>query len=654
VISAKTGVTAKIGKIQLPFGFFTAKRLGLRHTGPKRIQTLSFFNELKRRNVLRVGAAYVVTAWLVIQVVDTILPAFGFGDVAVRFVTIAFTIGLLPVLILSWAFELTPDGLKKDSEAHGLDSYSPQAGKKLDRIIMVVLALALGYFAFDQFVLDPQKDAALQLQQSAELQQVAKEARQEGRSQALTESYGDKSIAVLAFKDMSTNKDQEYLSDGIAEELLNLLSKIPELRVISRSSAFSFKGRDIKLTDIAKELNVAHILEGSVRKAGNKVRITAQLIDARSDTHIWSETYDRTLDDIFAVQDDIAGVVTDQLKVSLLGDEAAKAREIDPVAFELLLESRHVRRKATSEAYHRSNELADAALKIEPQLARAWVIKSYNFSNMASSGELPRDEAYELAREAAENAQASNPESAGAYSALAWVEMYYDNDLVLAARQFERALQLDGTNLRVLSNAAALLLKLRRFDSAIAIQEFGVERSPLSTIAFYNLGETYFAAGRFDESVVAFQTALELSPGYRGGYLWLAKALMLSGKSNEALTAARKEKFEPFRQLAVALCAFGAGEQLEADAALKWIVDNGGPYFPYDIASVFAYRNDHEQAAEWVGKTITMNDTDVGDPAMDPLFTNISDSPKWKTLMKALGKSPSQLDSIQFDVTLPR
>lgn len=615
---------------------------------------MSFFNELKRRNVLRVGAAYIVVAWLVIQVVDTILPAFGFGDVAVRLVTIAFAIGLVPVLVFAWAFELTPEGLKKDAEVVRSDALSPQAHKKLDRVIMVVLALALGYFAFDQFVLDPQNQAALQEQTSARLEQVARQAREEGRNEALVESYGDQSIAVLAFEDMSSNKDQEYLSDGIAEELLNLLARIPGLRVISRSSAFAFKGKDIKLTDIAKELNVVHILEGSVRKSGNQVRITAQLIDARSDTHLWSETYDRTLDDIFAVQDEIAGTVTERLKLSLLGASTPRSREVNPTAFELMLESRHVRRVATPEGWHRSNDLADAALKIEPQFARPWVIKSSNYSNMAQSGVLPRIEAYELAREAAQNAERINPELAESYTALAWVELYYDNDLVMAARHFERALQLDATNTAVLSSAGALLLRLRRFDSAIAIMEYTAERNPLSTIAFFNLGENYFAASRFEDSARAFQTALDLSPGYRGGYLWLSKALLLSGNTAEALDAARKESFEPFRKLAVALSAFAAGEQAEADAALDWMVEKGGPHYPYDIASVFAYRKDYDQTSVWVRRTVEMNDTDVGDPAIDPLFGPVTESPEWQTLMKALGKSQSQLDSIQFEVTLPR
>jgi len=257
---------------------------------------LSFVNELKRRNVLRVGAAYVVAAWLVIQVVETLFPVYGLSDASVRIVITILAIGLVPTLIFAWAFELTPEGLKKESKVDRSQSITPDTGKKLDRMIMVVLALALGYFAFDNFVLDPQREADLIEENLA----AVEHARQEGRTEALVESYSDRSIAVLAFDDMSPEGDQEYLSDGIAEELLNLLAKIPELRVISRSSAFSYKGKGTKLNQIAEELNVAHILEGSVRKAGNRIRITTQLIEARSDTHLWSETYDRTLDDVFA------------------------------------------------------------------------------------------------------------------------------------------------------------------------------------------------------------------------------------------------------------------------------------------------------------------------------------------------------------------
>ncbi len=273
---------------------------------------MSFFNELKRRNVIRIAIAYVVVAWLLIQVAETIFPLFGFGDAPARIVVIVLAIGFVPALILAWVFEITPEGLRREADVDRNLSITQATGKKFDRIILVVLALALSYFAFDKFVLDPTRD-----------QSIVDAARKEGRTEALVESYGNKSIAVLPFVDMSQDKDQEYMSDGIAEELLNLLARIPELRVISRSSAFAFKGKDIDIPTVARKLNVAYVLEGSVRKAGEQLRITAQLIEAGSDTHLWSETYDRKLENIFEIQDEISASIIDSLRVKLLAEDRA-------------------------------------------------------------------------------------------------------------------------------------------------------------------------------------------------------------------------------------------------------------------------------------------------------------------------------------------
>jgi adenylate cyclase len=218
---------------------------------------MSFLDEIRRRNVLRIAGLYLVGAWLAVQVASTVLPAFESP---------------------AWALRAR--------------SITPQTARRLGRIIMVVLALALGYFAFDKFVLSPGRERS-----------IAASARSEGRSEAIIESHGDKSIAVLPFVNMSADRDQEYISEGIAEELLNLLTRVPQLRVISRSSAFSFKGQNLEIPEIARRLNVGHVLEGSVRKSGNRVRVTVQLIDARSDSHLWSDSYERALDDVFALQD---------------------------------------------------------------------------------------------------------------------------------------------------------------------------------------------------------------------------------------------------------------------------------------------------------------------------------------------------------------
>ena len=317
---------------------------------------MSLFNEVKRRNVLRVGAAYIVAAWLIIQVVETIFPAFGFGDTAVRIVVILLAVGFILVLILAWVFEITPEGLRKEKDVDRSQSIALQTGKILDRIIIIVLALALSYFAIDKFILDPARDTARELA-----------AKEKGRTEALVESYGDQSVAVFPFVNMSSDPEQEYFSDGIAEELLNLLARVPELRVISRSSSFSFKGQDISIPEIADRLNVAHILVGSVRTSGNTVRITAQLIEARSDTHLWSQTYDRTLDDLFAIQDEIAADVVLKLRGSLLADLPPTART-DPEAHRLLLQASYISSSGGGEdSIRKALALLEQAYAIDPE-----------------------------------------------------------------------------------------------------------------------------------------------------------------------------------------------------------------------------------------------------------------------------------------------
>jgi TolB-like protein len=368
---------------------------------------MSLLGELKRRNVFRVGAAYVVTSWLVIQVVETIFPAFGFGAAAVRIATIALSIGLLPTLVFAWAFELTPEGLKKEKDVDRSQSITPQTAKKLDRMIMVVMAMALGYFAFDKFVLEPQREVVEAEQQQAEVQR----AREEGRSEARVDSYGDASIVVLAFQNVSSDSDQEFFADGVSEEILNLLAAIPELRVISRSSAFTYKDRDVPIPQIASELNVSYVLEGSVRKAGDRIRVTAQLIEGGTDTHLWSQTWDRTLNDIFAIQDEIAADVVSQLQVSLIG-ALPTTRRTDPEVFSLTLQARQLLEAAYNSAEHpRINDLLVRALAVDPDYVPALEAKIHLDRLMMESGQLSREEGDERWREYRSRILAVDPNS---------------------------------------------------------------------------------------------------------------------------------------------------------------------------------------------------------------------------------------------------
>ena len=353
---------------------------------------MSLYTELKRRNVLRVGAAYLIGAWLIVQVAETIFPLFGFDDTPARIVVIVLAIGFPLALIFSWVYELTPEGLKLERDIDRSGSNTHHTGKKLDRGIIVILAIAVGYFAFDKFILDPARDETLE-------ESVAERVRDE----MLVESYGEKSIAVLPFANMSDDASNEYFSDGISEEVLNLLARISDLRVISRSSAFSFKGKDIAIPAIAEQLNVAHVLEGSVRRSGNTVRITAQLIDARTDTHLWSETYDRELDDIFAIQDEIAANVVDKLKVSLLGS-APQSQPLDTEAYSLYLQARQLRRLQTADSLKRAEELFKQSLALEPDYVPSWVGLSAVYDNQVITDQIPYEEGLALAQSAVEKA----------------------------------------------------------------------------------------------------------------------------------------------------------------------------------------------------------------------------------------------------------
>ena len=266
---------------------------------------MTLFNELKRRNVFRVGIAYVIAAWLIAQVLQLVFESFGTPDWVMKTVLVLLATGLPLVLFLAWAFEMTPEGIKRESEVDRSQSITSQTGRKLNSAITGVLVVALAYFIFDKFVLDASRDAAL-------VEATKQEVSEQPTEVPEVSADMDKSIAVLPFVNISGDQENEYFSDGLTEELLNSLARIKELKVTGRTSSFAFKGKSTDLREIGQTLGVAHILEGSVRKAQNRVRITAQLIKADDGYHMWSDTFDRELDDIFAIQEEIATRVANE------------------------------------------------------------------------------------------------------------------------------------------------------------------------------------------------------------------------------------------------------------------------------------------------------------------------------------------------------
>jgi len=493
---------------------------------------LSIIDELRRRNVLRVGAAYLVVAWLLIQVAETIFPLFGFDETPARIVVVVLAIGFIPSLVFAWVFEVTPDGLRKEKDLDRASYSTPRPSRNLDRLIMVALAIALGYFAFDRFVLTPEREATM-----------AEAARREGRSEALSESYGDRSIVILPFRDMSPDGDQEYLSDGIAEELLNVLANVPEIRVISRTSAFAFKGKGLEAPEIARRLNVGHVLEGSVRKAGHRIRITAQLIDAQSDTHLWSRRWDREMNDVFAVEDEIARSVLQSLKATLLAQNTgrnskADITEPDPRAHELFLKGNYLVTRYDPEA----ESFFEQAIAIDPHYARAYAGLAKSLLQPAPDTddsekrrdraaaaldhalELDPDESYALslkglmlwstnlgkARESWKSAIATNPNNSDAWR---WLGLsYQESDSRRYLENIRQAYFLDPTIAIINAWYAEALTRFGSYREALAVARDFHKLDPASAWAYGLAGDIHRTQSRLDEALKSEYLAFSADP----------------------------------------------------------------------------------------------------------------------------------------------
>src|SRR5213592_3348580 len=462
----------------------------------------------------------------------------------------------------------------------------------------------------------------------------------------------EKSIAVLPFVDMSAGKDQEYFSDGISEELLNLLAKIPQLQVTARTSSFAFKGKETGIPEIARTLHVANVLEGSVRKAGNSVRITAQLIKAGTDTHLWSQTYDRKLDDIFAIQDEIAADVVKQLKVTLLG-AAPKVRTTDPEAYALYLQAVQLGRQFTAEPFQQSDALYRKVLAIDPRYAPAWYGLARNFGNETGQGLLPGKEGFAQAREAAVRALAIDPDYAPAHAQLGWIAMYGDSDLVGAAQHLERALALDPADLRVLTTSVTLLQSLGRLDEALALEEAAVRRDPVNVTTLFNLGYHQRMAGRLDAAIASFRTVLSMSPSNGGAHCQLGVALLLKGDAKGALAEIEQETSEIYKMIGLPLAYHALGRKADSGAALAALIAKYEKDGPSNIASVYAYRGEADKAFAWLDKAVEYGDGGLGEIVTENLFDKIHSDPRWLPFLRKVGRAPEQLAKIEFKETLP-
>jgi TolB-like protein/cytochrome c-type biogenesis protein CcmH/NrfG len=499
---------------------------------------LSFFSELKRRNVIRVGVAYIVMAWLIIQVAETIFPLFGFDQSPARVVVIILAVGFIPVLISAWAFELTPEGLKRDSDIDPSHSIAPKTVKKLDSIIMMVLAVALGFFAIDKFVLDPQRDVIIAESAS---RAGAKQAREEAR----LHMFSDKSIAVLPFVNRSEKKEDQYFTDGMHDELLTRLSRIAALKVISRTSVMHYLDTEKTIPEIARELSVATILEGGVQRSGNQVRINVQLINAHTDEHMWAEIYDRelTVENLFAIQSEISTVIADALQATLSPEEKTRIYDLPTSSLEAY---NHFLRGRQSMASRNREDLEQAlgefeqAAEIDPEFALAWVGIGDASHLLMEAGVLDRFEHVQVHKQAAERALALNDQLGEAYASLSF--SYGDSGEYEKSRiAMLKAIELSPNYAQAYHWYANILSRGPDNDEKrLSLLYKAAQLDPLSSIIQMNLAGALLNLGREEEATQLAQRLLQMDPDFAPAYGLMADINDDNGRLAEAVMWNRK------------------------------------------------------------------------------------------------------------------
>ena len=577
-----------------------------------------FWGEIRRRNVARVAIVYAIAGWLVMQVADVMFPALKLPEWMITAVAALLLIGFPFALIFAWAFEMTPEGLKLERHVDRNASITPQTGRKLDRLALVILSLAVAVLLFDKFVVHG--DAG---------------------PEPVAADSGRPSIAVLPFVNMSDDRDNEYFSDGLSEELLNLLAKIPQLHVAGRTSSFKFKGTNEDLRLIGEQLNVDNVLEGSVRKSGPRLRITAQLIDTDNGYHLWSETYDRDLTDIFEIQDEIANNVVTALRVHLLGEQATTSAngKTSTEAYNLFLQGNYFFTHSSAENLQKAIDAYERAIALDPDFARAYAGLSFAISQQvggwtASSG-AEFIEGFERVREVAEKAYALDPASPDALQAMANAVINADWDMRAGAEYNQRALDIEPANAVLLENRAFDLIVRRDFTAAEALLAKAVDIDPLSVSALRALGDAQFLSQRFDHAIATYEHALRLSPDSVRLHDRIAISNIFKGDLEQASHHAALEPVDWVRELIEILILGRRGEKNAWAAAAKAYEEKYGNANAYQLAEIYADAGDLDTAFEWLAVTARVRDPGGIWALIMPYFNEARRDPRWATVEAA-------------------
>jgi TolB-like protein/Tfp pilus assembly protein PilF len=565
----------------------------------------SFFAELKRRNVWRAAVFYAGAAWLLVQIATQVFPFFHIPEWVVRWIVIAAIIGFPFAMAFSWFYEWTPQGIRRESDVARDASITRQTGRTLDRWIIAVLSLAVVLLLADKFVLH--RPAA-----------------------------ADKSIAVLPFANTSGDQDNEYFSDGLSEELISSLSRVADLKVIGRTSSFRFKGKTEDTAAIGTALGVAYLLEGSVRKSADRVRIAVSLQKSGDGVNVWSQSYDRELKDIFAVQSDIAREVSSSLQVKLLGGKAPS--ETGSVEAHNAYLKGHAAFESRSDAgWLQAVAHFDEAIALDPGYALAYAERAQAHSWYADQIGVDIADHRAAARRDAEKSVALDANLAEAHTALGWV-LYFDAwEFDAALAQLRIAEKLAPGSAKIQGVLSHVLCTMGQIDAALAAARKSVELDPLYAYAHAMLARSLAAAGQLDAAADAGRRMAEVGPTVSRSHLNQVTAAVLRGDGETALREAQLEPAAFYRRYLLSLAQWARGDRAAADAALAdqiALIGNGGGY---QIAVVYAFRGDTDKTFEWLQRAYDQHDSGLLTMGCDPMLNNLHGDPRFAAWLKKMG-----------------
>lgn len=578
--------------------------------------------KLRRRKVVQWGLAYLAGAWALLQVIGFAADAFHWPDAAKQLSMLTLAVGLPVAMTLAWY--------------HG-----DRGEQSVTRVELAVLTLLL---LLGGGVLWLYKNRTVPPQVAVDRVPVTPVST----STAVT-SDKRPSIAVLPFVNMSPDKDQEYFSDGLSEQMLDVLAKVPQLRVIARTSSFSFKGKEVDAATIARILGVSHLLEGSVRKSGNRLRISAKLVRASDSSQLWSETYDRNLEEVFKVQDDIAAAVVAQLRITMLGASTQVDQTTDPATYVDYLRARQLYQSYTKDSLALASTLLERVVAADGKYGPAWRLLAQTCSARAWLGFLPLHEGFAKARAAAQRAIEIDPSDAAAIAEMANLSQSYDMNLPETARLLRHAFSLSPHDANVLNSAGGLTMVMGDGRRTIAIHEELVRLDPVNGAAWDNLGFGYLMFGRYADAIAALRKSLELEPDAVFTHEHLGEALLLSGDLDGALAEMQQEPHDTMRRLGLSFVYAAMGRREESQRLLAEVGKNH-PDFASPVAAGYARLGQADDAFEWLHRALQERDGGVLEVRAGPLFQPLRGDPRWMPFLRQVGLSDEQVAALDFNI----